>query len=303
MRFVSTLVLLAACGQAPPAANPDFSDAMVYVFRSFEASEAELAYGIRALEAQTYLSLPVEASRPQDRAITPGRLTDADVAGLETPGLPPEDALPVALARTSAFEVDAHAGLPLLVDQTPLEPYSPTFYERDFLEETESCWEDRGCEVLLTWNDLIKENALMTVPYTFYKDYRWVDLALPDPLDLEEAGGALPADHTPRWAFAARSWMTESAEGENGNTRILQSYSIEIWYPRDGRGFTLDGTEGLEWDTDSDATGSLRVLSVWTETEFDGLNVGDDLAAATTRNGIDDNMKAHESWLEDHATP
>lgn len=270
------LLLLVACGKPPPPANPDFTDAAVYVFRSFDAEEAELAFGVRALEEQIALSMDVTAEDPRDRALTPGRLTEDDVAHLEHPDVPPGDALPVALAYLSAYPVDEHASLALLVDQTPLEPYSPDFYERSFLAG-EDCWVDRTCEVLETWNELVKENFLMTVPYDFYKDYRWVDLGLPDPAEVPE--GEEPVNEgEPRQAYVARAWQKESFTGEGGNVTLVQSYSIEIWVPQD------DG-------------GTLRMLSLWSQT--DGIPAGEDLVAATTRAGIDDNMNAHEDHLAD----
>lgn len=302
--WLSLATAIAACGKAPPPANPEFSDAAVFTLRAFDGSEADLAYALRALEEQTYLGMDVESDRVTDRALTPSRLTDDDIAGLDTPdGVDIADALPVAVAGISAYDVDDNARIPLLVDQTPLEPYSPDYYERTFFEQTEDCWYDRDCEVLLTWNDLIKKNFLMTVPYDFYKDFKWVDMRLPDPAEVPPGEVAVNLDE-PRWAYVARSWMTQSAEGENGNTRILQSYTIEVWIPRDGEGFVRDGSEQNvddgEWTADSTAGGTLRLLSLWSQTEFDGINPSDDTIAGTTRAGIDANMQAHEDWLESH---
>jgi hypothetical protein len=298
------LTLLAAgCGKAPPAANPEFSDAAVYVFRAFDDNPEEVAYGIRALEEQIYLGMDVEARQARDRALTPEHLTEEDIAHLEHTGASLADALPVAVAGVSAYEIPAHALIPLLVDQRPVEPYSPTYFEREFLEETEECWYELGCDVLLTWNDLIKENLLMTVPYHFYKDFRWVDLNLPDPADVPPGEEAVNEGES-RWSFVARSWMTEPGEGENGNTHILQAYTIEVWVPRDGQGFVRDGTEENlddgEWTADSTGGGALRLLSLWSQTVFDGLNVSDDVVAAQTRTGIDNNFEAQEDWLDEH---
>ena len=267
-----TILLLAACGKAPPPANPEFSDAAVYVFRAFDADEAELAFGVRALEEQILLGMDVTAEDPKDRALTPSALTEEDVAHLEHPGADPGAALPVALAYLSAFPPEEHAALALIVDQTPLEPYSPDYYERSFLSG-DDCWLDQGC-VLETWNDLVKKNALMEVPYDFYKDYRWVDLGLPDPADVDGVAGE------PRHAFVSRAWQKESFSGEAGNVHLVQSFSIEVWIPQE------DGQ-------------TLRMLSLWSQTDFDGFTPGEDLVAATTRAGIDDNMNAHEDFLED----
>ena len=149
--------------------------------------------------------------------------------------------------------------------------------------------------------DSIKDNLLMTVPYWFYKDFRWVDMNLPDPESVAEGEPAVN-EGEPRWAMAAKSWTTETFEGESGNARILQSFTIEVWIPRDGAGFVRDessvnANEGT-WTSDSTGGGTLRALALWSETEFDGLNVSDEAVAGTTRKGIDDNMQAQEAHLE-----
>jgi len=303
--FSALAILMVGCGKAPPQANPQFSDAAVYVFRVFDGEAADLAYGVRALEEQIYLGMDVEASNPRDRALTPARLTDEDIALLEHTDALPEDALPVAVAGISTYDIPGHALIPLLEDQRVVEPYSPNFFERHFLEGTEECWYDRGCEVLVTWNDLIKENILMTVPYDFYKDFRWIDLNLPDPADVPPGEEAVN-EGDPRWGFVARSWMTEVGEGVNGNTHILQAYTIEVWIPRDGQGFVRDGTEENvddgEWTADSTGGGALRLLALWSQTEFDGLSVSEDVMAAQTRTGIDNNLSAQEDWLDENYT-
>lgn len=300
---LSLPLVLVACGKAPPEANPEFSDAAVFALRAFDDAPQDLAFGIRALEEQIYLGMDVEADNPRDRALTPSNLTEADIVWMTDLPADPEDALPVAVAGLSKYDVAEQTPIQLLVDQTPVEPYSPNYFEREFYEDSEDCWSEQTCSVLYTGNDLIKENFLMTVPYFFYKDFRWVDLNLPDPVDVPEGEEAVN-DGDERWAYVARSWMTEVGEGENGNSRILQAYTLEAWIPRDGQGFVRDGTEDNiddgEWTTDSTGGGTLHLLSLWSETEFDGINPSEDVVAATTRSGIDDNMKAQEEWLDEY---
>ncbi len=296
---LGTLALLApGCARISPDANPEFSDATVFALRAFAGDEADLAYALRVLERQTYLGLDVEASGVTQRSVIPAPLSFDDVADLEIPdGVDPADSLAITVASVSAFEIGPHADLTLLPDQTPLEPYSPNFYERTFLNGSEACWTERACEVLYTHNDLIKDNLLMTVRYDFLKDYRWVDLNQPDPEDADEE----EVTGEPRWAFLARSWMTESALGDNGNNELVQFYSIEAWIPRDGRGFVRDGTEENvgegEWTADATGGGVMRVLSLWSTTVLGGMSVSDEMVIGTTRVGIDNNMKAHESYL------
>jgi hypothetical protein len=283
LALVSLLLAAAtACKKAPPDANPEFSDALVYVFRSFEGEEADLAYAVRNLEEQIYLNMDLDASNSLDRALSPTHLTAEDVGDLERPQRNLADALPVAVAGRSAWPVEDHRLIAMLSDHTVVEPYSPDYFERTFLEG-DDCWFDRECEVMKTHNDLIKDNVLLTIPYWFYKDYRWVDLGLPDPADVPDGEEAVNTGE-PRWALVARSWTTETFSGDSGKNTIMQSFTIELWVPMD------DG-------------GTLRLLSLWGETELGGLNVSDDTVAGTTRVGIDQNFDAQEEWLdENHGT-
>jgi len=284
-------IALGACRASPPA-NPAFDDAAKFLFVSFEDDDATLAFAIRSLETQLYLSLDVEARGVLDRAVALSRLTEADVANLAHPDRPVADALPVALAGVSAHPIDEQQHIQLLSDQTPVEPYSPDEYTRTFLGG-DGCWIDHGCASLLTSNYAIKTNALMSVPYTFLKTFRWVDLSLPDPADTSGMPSA-----PPRWAIVARSWTTETFSGENGNAAINQSFTVEVWVPRDGSGFLRDPSVPSDWTADSTGGGTLRFLAVWHETDV-GLSAGDTLVEATTRGGIDDNFDAAEDWLDE----
>ncbi|MEZ4317199.1 MAG: hypothetical protein R3F61_06835 [Myxococcota bacterium] len=293
------LVATVGCAKAPPAADPEFNDAAIFLLREFDGPEADLAFALRQIEAQVYLSLDVEAERPQDRALSPDPVTSADVAHLNSEGRDPALALPVAVAKTSAFTPADHATIQLLVDHTPVEPYSPDDYTRTFLDG-EDCWATVDCPEMVTTNELTKVNTLMEVHYTLLKNFRWVDMNLPDPSTVP-AGEPVVNEGEPRWAFIALAWTDRSFSGEGGNVHVHQSYTIDTWIPRDGQGFVRDGSETNvddgEWTSDSTGGGTLRMLALWAETDL-GFPVGDDVVIGTTRSGIDDNMAAAEAWLE-----
>ena len=66
-----------------------------------------------------------------------------------------------------------------------------------------------------------------------------------------------------------RAWNKESFSGENGKNHILQSFTIDVVIPRDGRGFlgtseTVNTNDG-EWTSDSTGGGLLQLLSLWAE--------------------------------------
>ncbi len=233
---------------------------------------------MRELEAEIYASMDLSSDNSLDRSLAPDPLTEADVADIEHPeGRDVGDALPVAVARRSPYSIADHVRVQMLADQTPIEPSSPDKYDRYFYEGGD-CWADNSCEFLRSENDLIKDNILMTIDYTLWKDFRWVDLGLPDPDTLEEGEEAISDEE--RWAIVARSWTTEPATGESGNVTIYQSFTVEVWIPEDSG------------DT-------VRMMSLWSEADL-GVELDDETIAGTTRVGIDDIFESADDWLEDN---
>lgn len=258
------LVLTCALGCKPlVVAEEGFSDSLVTALRQFDAPDEELLPVVRNVFEHT-LMLDLEASNVNDRAVAPAALTAEDVETLATVhGVDPAEALPMAVGGMSAFPVVDHARIQLNVDQTPTEPYSPEHYVREILAG-EDCWLDRTCLRLDTHQELTKENILLTVPYSFFKDFRWLDMNL-------------GLDDEPAWAVVARSWQEDSYSGESGKNTLVQSYTVEFWLP-DGEGRTV------------------RLLSLWSGTEL-SIAAGDDMIVATTKSGIDRNFRAVEEFL------
>jgi hypothetical protein len=256
------LFVLFACAQ-PDEAPVEFSDAARYGLEHFDDEAADaLAPPLLALEEQIYATLDMTSAVSADRALELEVLTGVEVEGIPHPGRDPAAAVPpVALARDSVFPLADHVSIAMRDDLSPMEPNSPNLYARTLTEGGE-CWVDRGCLFLRTDNDVLKENALMQVGYPLKKDYRWVDLG------------------DDRWAVAARSWMPESATGEDGGTTLWQSFTFEVFIPRDG-----------------DVT--LRMMALWAETEL-SIDPGEDVVATTQLVGIDDIFKAHDEWLTDN---
>jgi hypothetical protein len=267
---------LLACRRDSPAANPEFNDAIHQSFVGFRGPEVELAYTLRALEVEVK-TLDLESNDLLDRSVEQEPLTEADVVDLEHPDRDLAAALPIAVAGLSAFSPADAAHIQVLKDQTVVEPYSPDKFDRTLVEGGD-CWVERDCPELLTFNDLVKKNIVMEVPYEFKKDFRWVDLNLPDPADVPVGEDAVN-DGPARWAFVAQSWQEESFTGESGDITLAQSFTIEVWLPRDGGGM-------------------VRMQALWSETL--GTGVSDDMIVGTARAGIDTNFHAQETWLEEH---
>lgn len=290
-------VLLGACQQETPS-NPDFDDSALFLFDDFETEEpARLAFAVREMERQIYLAVDVDAEESRDRAMIPSRLSDEDLASVVEPASPPEQAVPIAVARVSPWPAEQHARIPLLTDQVPVEPNSPDYYARSFMDGTEACWRQRECLVLRTDNDLERRNIALHIPYRQYKDFRWVDLALPDPADVPP-GELAVNEGEPRWGIVARSWIEDEFDGISGNTTLLHSYSVELWIPRDGTGFVRDGSETNAddgaWTGDSEGPGLLRLIAFWTQV----VPFEESVTVNTARAGIEDIFVTHDGWLE-----
>ena len=245
----------------PDDATVTFSDAALYGLEHFDDPEAEAhAAPLLALEEALAGSLDMSSEVSADRSLSIEVLTGAEITGITHPDRDPAAAIPpVALARDSAFPMDDHVAIAMRDDLAPMEPNSPNGYDRT-LTDGADCWADRSCLFLRTVNDVLKENAIMEVGYRLDKDYRWVDLG------------------DGRWAVAARSWMPESATGEDGGTILWQSYTLEIFIPR------ADG-------------GTLRMMALWAETEL-SVDPGMEAIESTQLVGIDDIFKEHDAWLE-----
>jgi len=263
-----------------------FSDPLVGIMVTFDGEEEVLAEQLRRMEEELYRELEVESSDVVKRSLLPPALANEDVDHLSPrPDRDVAQALAMALAYASPHDMERHAALPLLPDQRPLEPSSPDHYDREFLEG-EACWGERTCLWLKTFQDLTKVYTLGIIPpitYEFYKDFRWVDVS---------------TEGEPRWVIAARSWNPGEYGSENGKNIIHQSYTVELWFPRDGRGYVEDpppeGDRG-----DSAGGGTLRLLSLWTETTL-ASDPSETTELGTIRWGMDGNMKAHDKWLADH---
>ncbi len=276
------LSLLGACFRPPPEAAEDVSDAVVGLWLAFDGEEEPLRLAMLRVEEQLYSTIDVETSSDKDRSFSMERLSWETTDHIDHPDRDPALALTAAVVAASAFSLDAHQDIQLLDDHTEVDAYSPDKYDRIF-HEGEECWLDQGCDLLYTENDLIKKNALMEVPYVFFKDFRWIDLD--------------PEGDEPRWAYTGRSYQKETYEGESGKAVFWQSYTIEAWYPRDGLGPLDDAS--TEWTADSTGGGSTHLWAVWTEPDL-GVDVSEETLAGTTRLGIAKNLDTTEEWLEDH---
>jgi hypothetical protein len=149
-------------------------------------------------------------------------LTEAEVAGLTRPDRPLEDALGGAAAAQSAHSLAQHVAFILEPDQSVVNPGDYAQFDRTFLEGGD-CFESGGCDVLRTWNDIVKTAAFgVEIPYAYEKDYRRVRFT--------DAAGAS------REAVVSRGWVEEVSLDADGANGILQSYNLDVM---------IDGPDGI----------------------------------------------------------
>ncbi len=298
-------LLLAPGCRKSAAADPEFDDAASFLLRVFDqGTDAERAYAMRALERELYLGMDIENNNVLHRSLVPAGLDEEDVADLDHPGRDLSANLAMAVGVHNQHSPEQMAPVLLWADQTPVEPTS-SIYERSFLEG-QDCWLERECAVLRTVNDVERKNIAYSARYDLYKDYRWVDLGLPDPSELEE-GEETVEEGEPRWGVLVRSWVTEPTVGDG--ITIWQSFAMEVWIPRDCRGFVRgagdENRDGGDWVADSCQTedgaaagGTARMQAMWFESEL-SVPASEDTVLATTRGGMSAGMEAFDDALDE----
>ncbi len=271
MRLSLCLLLIPALTlgcKPPPEAPTELDELGIFLFANWEAAEeGALEVGMYNLQ-QHFAALDLEVDY-QDRSYQIDVLGSDDLVGVTPPeGADPADCLGVGLVMGSAFTPEEQTEAIIQADQTPIEPNSRDKYDRIFLDPTDpSCFPGRDCAVLLTNNDLIKKNSLMEIPYEMRKDFRWVELA--------EDG----QPGTDSWGILARTWIEERGVGESGNNTIEQSYSIDVFLPASGGGWS-----------------SYRYMALWSEST--GTVSDPDTVMSVTLWGMDDLFRETEVWLE-----
>ncbi len=272
--LVALLAASLAPGQActpTPEAPTEFSDLTRFMLRNWDHEEPEVMEGALA-NLEDFLADYDLLGETRDRSWIPDFLTDEDIEGFQWPDERNlEDAIPVAIARSSVWPVADHARLQSEADQRITEPTAQQRYDRLFLDPADpSCFWDRSCDVMITSNDARRENAAMSVDFILLKDFRWARIGTPEEGEPE------------RWAVVARSWFDESWHGEADNTHLWHSFAVEVWM-------------GVDDET------TWRMQCLWSETDvgIDKTEEGIEAIRGTTRWGINGVFEAGEDAIEE----
>ena len=273
LTFALLLVAALAPGQActpTPEAPTEFSDLVRYLLRNWGNEDPVYVEGGLA-NLETFLADYDLQADPQERSWIPDYLEDTDIEGMSWPDdRSLEEAIPVAIARSSVWPVTDHARLQSEADQRITEPTAQERYDREVTNlDDPSCFWDRSCEVMITYNDARRENAAMAVDFVLLKEFRWARIGTPEDEDDPE-----------RWAVVARSWFDQSWHGDSDSTHLWHSFALEVWM-------------GVDDET------TWRMQSLWSETDVGIEKTEEGIAAirGTTRWGIDGVFEAAEDAI------
>jgi hypothetical protein len=208
----TTLGFAVGCS-APPAAPAGLDNVTKFIYREWDNEDPSVMEdGVATLELELK-KLDLPSSDIDDRARSLSPMTAEDLATINRPAdQDPKNAdQNVGVARISKWPIEDHARMQASSDQLPLEP-SAKAYTRHFLDPADpACFIDRSCLVMKTDNDVTRKNFFIEVSFLLHKNMRWVKL---------------PGD---RWAIVSRSWTDRVFPGNDKDTAILQSYSLDIW--------------------------------------------------------------------------
>lgn len=264
------LLLCAALACATAActvqeAPTELSDINRFLYREWGNEDEPLLVGGVANFETFMAGVPTDGTL-SERSFVPANLREADVQDHARPDRPLENLLGVSLVRLSPWSTAEHALLMVLEDQTPIQSTAPT-YQRTFTGESDpECFLSRECLVLTTSNEIRRENLLISVDFTSFKDYRWIRLD-----SSEESDG--------RWAIVSRSWFEESFAAEDEDSTLWQSHTMDLWVDQPGGGL-------------------LRYESMWAETEIPGVT-DPNVIAGTIRLTLDDTYEDEDSYIEE----
>ena len=257
LRLAIALALATGACRRPPEAPEALDELTRYLYAEWDNEDPRvLAAGLDNLRLQ--LDDVDYDGALQDRSWELTPMNAASVSDVPHPDRDPQNTLGVAVTFQSVWPGTDHARLQTEADQTVTEPSAAT-YDRTFPEvDDPGCFVDAGCEVLVTENLVERQNLIISVQGTLFKQFRWSEL---------EDG---------EMAFISRSWIAEPWVGDNNNNTIWQSYSIDVWLPGPG--------------------GARRFQTLWSESEVGGAS--DSILITTVKVSTDDIFEAGDAAIE-----
>ena len=203
------LVSIVGC-KPPPEAPEELDDLARYLYREWDAEDPlVMEAGVSSLDS--FLAELTLDANINDRSFQMEPPEEEDLADVGRPeGRNAADMLGVSVAAESRWAVGDHARLQAEEDQLPAEPTAKVYVRTT---QDADCFLAQTCDVMTTVNEVRRENFLLAVDFTLYKDFRWVMVG-------EER------------AMVSRSWTDQDWPAENENKGIWQSHSLDVWIPK-----------------------------------------------------------------------
>jgi hypothetical protein len=257
------LCVMVGCGKAPPQAPADLDDVTKFLYREWDNEDPSVMEdGVAKLEVAlldiTAGGIDLNSDDYEERSVSLSPMSAEDLATINHPAdQDPKNANQnLAVAMRSRWPVEDHARMQASPDQLPLEPTAKS-YTRHFIDPTDpTCFIDRSCLVMKTDNDVKRSNFFISVNFLLHKNLRWVKL---------------PGD---RWAIVSRSWTDRVFTGEDDDTAIKQSYSLDVFLGQaDGKSIRY---QALYSDTKISVSDRDLILSTVADATNDVLETGDE---------------------------
>jgi len=245
-----TMVFAASCTPTPKAPQ-ELDDLTRFLFREWDFPDPEaMVDGLLKLEA--FLAERGLENDLRRRSFDLASPTEEDLADVERPeGTDPANTIGMSVGYESRWPLADHVRLQVEGDLMEAEPTAKK-YVRRFVEPADpACFPANSCEIIRTENEITRSNPLLSVDLTLLKDFRM--FVLPDG----------------RKAVVARAWNPEIFVGEDPNTAIVQSYTVDLW---------IEQASGKTW----------RYQSLYSENKLDPLFSDRQLTVDTVTSSTDE---------------
>jgi hypothetical protein len=257
IRKTLPFVLLVGCAKERDPAPTEMTDIVRYLFANWEDAEA-LPEAVDNLGAWIDRNIDTDAAK-DGLALDP--LSPGDIDSVDHPEKSLVDLVGVAGEARSAFPAEDHAGYLVLPDQTFTNPGQFQTYARTISEGDADAFAG-GEGLIRTVNDVVTETIGIKIPYTLFKDYRWVE------------------GETER-AVVGRAWAEERSCNDGGGNCLEHTYSIDLFYADGGND-------------------SQRMTASWSDVVSDPP-FSEDVKIGLLANGIQTVFEKSEKFLEDGA--
>ena len=252
------MLLLALACRKSPEAPAEIDDLTRYFVREIQNEDPEVvAAGLESLDAVLAGIDLDDGDIVDERSWSLSPLDDEDLALYDRPDRDLDDLVSIGVVGAALHPIEQHADYMMWTDQTNIN-HGVVYYTRTFPDTDDgSCFVERSCETILTFNHSIRDNALYEVYLEVFKTWRWVDFG------------------EGRQAVVAFAWFEQSWPTTNGKDATLwQNFELDVWMDKP------DPDDGV-----------MRYYTSWTEND---VADSEDIVAGTIRGATESRYENEE---------